>query len=150
MKYTLSKRLILYLDISIVLSSGLIDIYRILSTCQLGYPLTHTYTHTHTNTHANTNTHSHTHSHTHTQTHTHTHTYTHTSLTHIDWRHSQVWIWDFVFLMNLFFLRGEPLAKFLKISYFGFLFPMRGLTGAQRSSFPRYLHLKFSILFLNT
>ena len=76
---------------------------------------------------------------------------------HVDWRHSycynyafcfsQVWIWDFVFLMNSFFLRGEPLAKFFKISYFGFLFPIRGITGAQRSSFPRYLHLKFWFYF---
>ena len=51
------------------------------------------------------------------------------------------------FLMNMFFFRGEPLAKFFRNAYFGFLFPMRGLAGAERSSFPRYLHLKFSILF---
>ena len=50
--------------------------------------------------------------------------------------------------MNMFFFRGEPLAKFFRNAYFGFLFPMRGLAGAERSSFPRYLHLKFSILFL--
>ena len=61
---------------------------------------------------------------------------------------SHLWIWDLVFLMNMFFFRGEPLAKFFRNAYFGFLFPMRGLAGAERSSFPRYLHLKFSILFL--
>ena len=63
-------------------------------------------------------THTHTHTHTLTLTHTHTHPHTHT---HFDVLAIHLWISG------------------------GFLFPMRGLAGAQRSSFSRYLHLKFSI-----
>ena len=76
----------------------------------------------------------------------HTHTHTHTWMLTC---RLQVQNWDLVFQMNLFFLRGEPLPKFFRNAYFGFLFPMRGLTGAQRSSFPRYSRLKFEI-FLQT
>ena len=76
------------------------------------HTLTHTHTHSHshtyTPTHSHTHTHTHSHAHTHTQTHTHTHSHI---LSH--WRHnyclllyllfSHLWIWDFVFLINMFF-----------------------------------------------
>merc|ERR1712116_18619 len=42
-----------------------------------------------------------------------------------------------LFRMILLFNRGEPLSKFFLNAYFGFLFPMRGLAGAQGSSFSR-------------
>ena len=47
--------------------------------------------------------------------------------------------------MNCSSSEGNPWPKFSGFAYFGLLFPMRGLTGAHRSSFWRYLLLKFRI-----
>ena len=104
---------------------------------------THTLTHTHSHTRTHTLTHTLTHSLTHTHTHSHTHTYSHTDVIAI----VIINIFAFShlglsFLINMFFLRGEPLAKFFRNVYFGFLFPMRSLAGAKRSSFSRYLHFE--------